>query len=170
MNDLKEQHQFIFKIKLKSLETIHSLHILLLRSLVFCQGNILINLSLRFSLSCEHWNWLSITQSSQFKRICTGFTTNVFVKKISFKSWFLWFVFNLLNRHNPSVISISANSGKLILRNLEFYFNQMLTSQFVLHSITYWFLLNTKSHFVVGDGLGLLGKTLTLCSQSSQFR
>ena len=66
----KEQHQFIFKIKLKSLETnIHSLHILLLRSLVFCQGNILINLSLRFSLSCERWNWLSITQSSQFNRI-----------------------------------------------------------------------------------------------------
>ena len=66
----KEQHQFIFKIRLKSLETnIHSLHISLLRSLVFCQGNILINLSLRFSLSCESWNWLSITQSSQFNGI-----------------------------------------------------------------------------------------------------
>lgn len=34
-------------------------------------------------------------------------------EKISLKSLILWFAFNLLNRHNPPVISISGNSGEV---------------------------------------------------------
>lgn len=81
MNDFllkkKKDHQFIFK--LKPLETnIFSLHILLLRGLVFCQGNILINLNLQFSLSCEHSSWLPITQEQPIQQdVCIGFIMNV---------------------------------------------------------------------------------------------